>query len=74
MAERNLAAMHEKAAHQFEEAAKHHREAAKSYQQGDDTSASHQAHLAHGHAVAAIQNQRDAARAHVENCEHEDLS
>ena len=73
MAERNLSELHEKAAHHFEEAAKHHREAAKNYSSGNDSSAAHEAHLAHGHAVAAVQQQREAAVAHVENCEHENL-
>lgn len=60
-----IVSFHQKAAEHFEEAAKHHREAAEAYKVDSDSQASHHAHLAHGHAIFAVQQQREAAKAHV---------
>lgn len=65
MDSKSIVSNHQKAAEHFEEAARHHREAARFYEKDADSEASHQAHLAHGHAIYAVQQQREAAQAHL---------
>ncbi len=62
----NISKEHKVAADHHELAAKHHKEAAKSYDAGTPEVAGHQANIAHGHTLNALDHSEDAIKAHAD--------
>ena len=56
---------HQKAAELHDQASKHHKEAAKHYESGDDKTAAHHAHIAHGHTAQAAEEGTEASKKHA---------
>jgi predicted nucleotidyltransferase len=57
---------HEKAAEHHEQAAKHHKEAVKHHESGDEKTAAHHAHIAHGHSAQATEQETEASKKYAE--------
>jgi hypothetical protein len=53
---------HEKAAEHHEQASKHHKEAVKHHESGDEKTAAHHAHIAHGHSAQATEQETEASK------------
>jgi len=56
---------HQDAAAHHERAMKYHKVAAQYYESGNHEAAGHHAHIAHGHALQALQYTEEAARHHA---------
>ena len=57
---------HEKAAEHHEQASKHHKEAVKHHESGDEKTAAHHAHIAHGHSAQATEQETEASKKYAE--------
>ena len=53
---------HEKAAEHHEQASKHHKEVVKHHEFGDEKTAAHHAHIAHGHSAQATEQETEASK------------
>jgi len=53
---------HEKAAEHHDQASKHHKEAVKHHEAGDERTAAHHAHIAHGYSTQAAEQEMEASK------------